>query len=168
MMLRPLLALACLLLPMSAAAQTAPAVPDVAQATRALSAMWRPISGATTVEAACAGAIEEIDAVESALPPVLTETSLARVHALRGLLIVPTDDPQVAYFFPDRSMAWFTSGMGAIAVINEAEGFIGVRDAGGRDIALQLGRGGEHALLRLRNPDGQVLNFVGCAPTWRS
>jgi hypothetical protein len=65
-------------------------------------------------------------------------------------------------------MLWFTSGMGAIAVINETEGFIGVRDAGGRDIALQLGRGGEHALLRIRNPEGQVLNFVGCAPTWRS
>ena len=105
---------------------------------------------------------------EAALPPVVTQSSLARVRALRGLLIVPTDDPQVAYFFPDRSMAWFTSGMGAIAVINEAEGFIGVRDAAGRDIALQLGQGGEHALLRIRSPDGQVLNFVGCAPTWRS
>jgi hypothetical protein len=164
-MLRPLLfALACLL-PVPAVAQTAP---DVAQATRALSAMWRPMAGAASVETACAGALEEIEAVEAALPPVLTQQSLARVRALRGLLIVPTDDPQVAYFFPDRSMAWFTSGMGAIAVINEAEGFIGVRDAGGRDVALQLGRGGEHALLRIRNPEGQVLNFVGCAPTWRS
>jgi hypothetical protein len=164
-MLRPLLALAVLLLPLPAAAQTQP---DVTRATRALSALWRPMTGATTVEAACAGALEEIEAVEAALPPVLTQQSLARVRALRGLLIVPTDDPQVAYFFPDRSMAWFTSGMGAIAVINEAEGFVGVRDAGGRDIALQLGRGGEHALLRIRNPEGQVLNFVGCAPTWRS
>lgn len=166
-MLRPLLALVALLLPWSAAAQTTPNQPDVATATRALSAMWRPITGAATVEAACAGAIEEIEAVEAALPPVVTQASLARVRALRGLLIVPTDDPQVAYFFPDRSMAWFTSGMGAIAVINEAEGFIGVRDAGGHDIALQLGRGGEHALLRVRNPEGQVLNFVGCAPTSR-
>jgi hypothetical protein len=165
-MLRPLLALLVLLLPHAAAAQTQQ--PDVARATRALSAMWRPMTGAATVEAACSGALEEIEAVEAALPPVLTQQSLARVRALRGLLIVPTDDPQVAYFFPDRSMAWFTSGMGAIAVINEAEGFIGVRDAGGRDVALQLGRGGEHALLRIRNPDGQVLNFVGCAPTWRS
>jgi hypothetical protein len=120
------------------------------------------------VEAACAGALEEIQAVEAALPPVLTQQSLARVRALRGLLIVPTDDPQVAYFFPDASMTWFTSGMGAIAVIDEAEGFIGVRDAGGRDIAFQLGRGGEYALLRVRTPEGQILNFVGCAPTWRS
>jgi hypothetical protein len=119
------------------------------------------------VEQACAGAIEEIEAVEAALPPVLTQQSLAGVHALRGLLVVPTDDPQVAYFFPDRSMSWFASGMGAIAVINETEGFIGVRDAAGRDIAVQLGRGGQHALLRIRNPQGQVLNFVGCAPTSR-
>lgn len=162
-MLRPLLALTYLLLPLCAAAQT-PA-PDVARATRALSAIWRPMEGAASVDAACAGALQEMEAVEAALPPVLTQQSLARVRALRGLLIVPTDDPQVAYFFPDRSMDWFTSGMGAIAVINEAEGFVGVRDAAGRDIALQLGRGGEHALLRIRNPDGQVLNFVGCAST---
>ena len=167
-MLRPLLALVVLMLPLTAAAQTAPTQPDVAQATRALSAMWRPMTGAASVEAACAGALEEIEAVEAALPPVLTQQSLARVRALRGLLIVPTDDPQVAYFFPDRSMAWFTSGMGAIPLTNEAEGFVGVRDAAGRDIALQLGRGGEHALLRIRNPEGQVLNFVGCAPTSRS
>jgi hypothetical protein len=165
-MLRALLALALLMLPLPAAAQTEP--PDVARATRALSALWRPMAGAASVEAACRGAIQEIEAVEAALPPVLTQTSLSQVRALRGLLIVPTEDPQVAYFFPDRSMPWFTSGMGAIAVINEAEGFVGVRDAGGRDIALQLGRGGEHALLRIRNPEGQVLNFVGCAPTWRS
>ncbi len=165
-MLRPLLALLMCLLPLPAAAQSQ--APDVAQATRALSAMWRPLSEAATVEAACAGALEEIEAVEAALPPVVTQQSLARVRTLRGLLIVPTEDPQVAYFFPDRSMAWFTSGMGAIAVINEAEGFIGVRDAAGRDIAVQLGRGGQHALLRIRNPEGQVLNFVGCAPTWRS
>jgi hypothetical protein len=165
-MLRALLAMFVCLLPLPAAAQTNG--PDVAAAARALSAMWRPMAGATSVEAACAGALEEIDAVEAALPPVLTQQSLARVRTLRGLLIVPTDDPQIAYFFPDPSMSWFTSGMGAIAVINEAEGFIGVRDAGGRDLAFQLGRGGEHALLRIRNPDGQVLNFVGCAPTWRS
>jgi hypothetical protein len=165
-MLRPLLfALTCLL-SLPAAAQTQ--APDVGRATRALSAMWRPIAGATTVEQACAGALEEIEAVESALPPVVTQASLARVRTLRGLLIVPTDDPEVAYFFPDMSMGWFTAGMGAVAVINEAEGFLGVRDAGGRDIALQLGRGGERPLLRIRDPEGQVLNFVGCASTARS
>lgn len=167
-MLRPLLAVVVLLLPFPATAQTTPAQPDVARATRALSAMWRPMAGAQSVEQACAGALEEIEAVEAALPPVLTQQSLARVRSLRGLLIVPTDDPQLAYFFPDATMPWFTSGMGAVAVINETEGFIGVHDAGGRDIAIQLGRGGQHALLRIRDPEGHIVNFVGCAPTSRA
>ncbi len=166
-MLRSVLIALALLAPMPAAAQAASAA-EATRAARALSAMWRPIADAASVDAACAGALEEIEAVEAALPPVLTQASLARVRALRGLLIVPTDDPQAAYFFPDPTMDWFASGMGAIGVISEAEGFIGVRDAGGRDIALQLGRGGEHALLRVRDPEGRILNFVGCAPTWRS
>ncbi len=165
-MLRPFLAALLALMPAPAFAQTAG--PDIVSAARALSAMWRPMAGAGSVDEACAGALEEIAAVEAALPPVLTPQSLARVRALRGLLVVPTEDPELAYFFPDASMTWFASGMGAIAVISEAEGFIGLRDAAGRDIAIQLGRGGEHALLRIRDPDGQILNFVGCAPTWRS
>ncbi len=166
-MLRSILITLALLAPLPVAAQTASA-PEATRAARALSAMWRPIADAASVDAACAGALEEIEAVEAALPPVLTPASVARVRALRGLLVVPTDDPQVAYFFPDAGMAWFTSGLGAITVLDETEGFIGVRDAGGRDIALQLGRAGELALLRVRNPEGEVLNFVGCAPTWRS
>jgi len=166
-MLRPLLIMLALLAPLPAAAQSSPA-PDVARATRALSAMWRPLADAASVEAACAGAVEEIAAVEAALPPVVTQQSLARVRALHGLLVVPTDDPQAAYFFPDATMPWFAAGLGAVAVIDEAQGFVGVRDAAGRDIAFQLGRGGQHPLLRIRNPEGQVLNFVGCAPTWRA
>ncbi len=158
-MLRPLLfALACLL-PLPAAAQ------DVGAATRALSAMWRPIAGAATLEAACAGAIQEMDALEAALPPVLTPESLERVRALRGILVVPTEAPDLVYFFPDMTMPWFASGIGVVAVVDEAEGFLGVRDAGGNDIALQLGTGDGHPLLRVRTPQGQVLNFVGCAST---
>lgn len=163
-MLRVLLIALLCLAPLPASGQAD--APDQVRAMRALSAMWRPLAGAQTLEAACAGALEEIEAVEAALPPVVSAESLARVRTLRGILVVPTDDPQVAYFFPDASMPWFTSGMGAVAVVDEAEGFLGLRDAGGRDIALQLGRGGEHAMLRIRNPEGQVLNFVGCAPTW--
>jgi hypothetical protein len=104
-------------------------------------------------------------AVEAALPPVLTAESLARVRSLRGLLIVPTGDaPGEAFFFPPPDLAWFASGMGRISVISEAEGFIAVRDAGGRDIALQLGRAGRTAMLRLRPPEGEPVAFVGCAP----
>jgi len=169
MMLRFALLLAlAVLLPLPAAAQTDAATPNVATATRALSAMWRPMTGAASVETACRGATQEMDAVDAMLPPVLTQESLSAVRTFRGLLVVPTDDPEVAYFFPDRTMDWFTPGMAAVAVVDEAQGILGIRDAGGRDIALQLGSGGGHPVLRIRNPDGQVLNFVGCAPTWGS
>jgi hypothetical protein len=146
--------------------------PELVRASRALSAIWRPIAPAdmgtpAAVDAACAGAIEEIAAVEAALPPVITPESLAPVRALRGLLIVPTgDDPGVAYFFPDPSMTAFASGLGAIAVLSEAEGMIGVRDAAGHDIAVQLGRSGRQAVLRVRPPGSEILTFVGCASTW--
>lgn len=168
MMLRPILFVLACLMAAPASAQTAAPAPDVAAATRALSAMWRPTAGAASVEAACRGAAAEMDAVDAMLPPVLTQESLAQVRTIRGLLVVPTDDPEVAYFFPDRNMQWFTPGMAAVAVLDEAQGILGIRDAGGRDIALQLGTGGGHPVLRIRNPEGQVLNFVGCAPTWGS
>jgi hypothetical protein len=104
-------------------------------------------------------------AIEAALPAVLTPESLARVRSLRGLLVVPVEDaPGQAYFFPPLELAWFRSGLGIISVLNEAEGFLAVRDAGGRDIAIQLGRAGRQALLRIRQPEGPILHFVGCAP----
>jgi hypothetical protein len=167
-MVRIILLTLVIVLSLPAAAQTPATTPNVAAATRALSAMWRPMIGAASVEAACRGAAQEMEAVDAMLPPVLTAESLARVRAIRGLLIVPTDDPEVAYFFPDVSMEWFTPGLAAVAVVDEAQGILGIRDAGGRDIALQLGSGGGHPVLRIRNPEGQVLNFVGCAPTWGS
>jgi hypothetical protein len=57
--------------------------------------------------------------------------------------------------------------MGAIAVLDEAQGLIGVRDAGGRDIGFQLGRAGQRAVLRIRPPQGALITFVGCAPIGR-
>lgn len=154
----------------SAAAQ-APS-PELVRASRALSAIWRPIASAdvgsqAAVETACAGALEEMAAVEAALPPVITPESLRPVRALRGLLVLPVeDDPATAYFFPSSAMASFASGLGAIAVLSEAEGLIGVRDAAGQDIALQLGRVGRRPVLRVRPPGADVQTFVGCAPTW--
>jgi len=159
-------ALACLVAVPAAAQDT----PDVARASNALSAIWRPVTGPLTVvsiQAACSGAVQEMAAIEAALPPVLTPESLARVRALRGFLILPSgDDPAWLYFFPSRDLAWFRSGIGAVAVLDEAQGLLGVRDASGQDIALQLGRAGDHAVLRLRQPpDGPMLTFVGCAPS---
>lgn len=141
---------------------------QVARASRALSAIWRPVTGPLTeasIRDACEGAVEEIAAVEAAMPNVLTPQSTARVRAQRGLLIIPSgDDPSLAFFIPPAELSWFTSGLGAIAVLDEARGFIGVREAGGRDIGLQLGRAGQRAVLRIRPPEGALLTFVGCAP----
>lgn len=166
-MLRALaLTLACLVA-LPASAQSVDPTPEVARASRALSFLWRPLPAleAAALNTACGGAEEEIEAVESALPPVLTPDSLARVRTLHGLLIIPTDQPANPYFFPDASMTWFSPGMGGIAVLNEGEGFIGVRDAGGQEFAFQLGSAGGKPILRIRNPQGAILNFVGCAPT---
>jgi hypothetical protein len=144
---------------------------DTAQAQRAshaLSAIWRPVTGPLTeasIRDACAGAAEEIATVEAAIPNILTPQSTARVRAPRGLLIIPTrDDPAWAFFIPPAELSWFTSGLGAIAVLDEAQGIIGVRDAGGHNIGLQLGRAGQRAVLRIRPPEGALLTYVGCAP----
>lgn len=141
---------------------------QVRRASSALAAIWRPITGPVSpasIQTACAGAVEEMALIEAALPPVLDPESLARVRALRGLLIIPSgDDPAWSYFFPAADMAWFHSGIGAIAVLDESQGLIGVRDSGGQDVAFQLGRAGEHPVLRIRPPQGgALLTFVGCA-----
>src|SRR5262245_54263319 len=136
-----------------AAAQT-DAAAQVQRASHALAANWRPITGALTeasIRSACAGAVEEIAAVDAAMPPGLNAESMARVRSPHGLLIIPSgDNPAYAFFIPPTEMNWFTSGMGAIAVLDEAQGLIGVRDAGGHNIALQLGRAGQRPVLRIR------------------
>jgi hypothetical protein len=165
-MRRALLALA-LLFATPAAAQQNPA--EVQRAAAALAAIWRPVDGpmtATTLTAACSGAVEEIAAVEAALPPVLSPESLARVRGLRGLLIIPTgDDPAWFYLFPPIGLDWVTPGMGRVTVVSEAEGFLTIQDGSGASISSQLGRAGQWPVLRLRSPDGPLLNYVGCAPT---
>lgn len=159
-------ALACLAAS-TASAQTQTG--DVSRAMSALSAIWRPITGAASLQSACSGAIEELEAVEAALPPVLTPDSLARVRALRGLVVVPTgEDPATAFFFPDRSLSWFSSGVGVVTVIDEPQGFLAVRDADGHDIAVQLGNAGGSPMLRIRTPNGGgVVTYVGCASSVR-
>jgi len=167
-MIRALAFAMTLALALTAAAQTTPEQADeIERASRALSFLWRPVATlrAEALDSACGGAEEEIDAVDSALPAVLSAESLRRVRTLHGLLVIPTESPRHPFFFPDASMPWFTSGVGGIAVLNEAEGFIGIRDAGGQEVAFQLGSAGGRAILRVRDPEGSILNFVGCAPT---
>lgn len=169
-MLRALIiALACLAAaPAAAQTTSAEAQAQAARASRALSMLWRPVTSLTNeqITRACSGAEEEIEAVEAAMPPVLTPDSLANVRALWGLLIIPTDDPAVSYLFPDMGLAWLTPGLGAVGVVSEAEGFIGLQDAAGHEVAVQIGTAGGRGVMRLRNPEGQLLTFVACAPTW--
>mgnify|MGYP002777170958 CR=1 FL=1 len=39
-------------------------------------------------------------------------------------------------------------------------------DAAGREVAVQIGTAGGRGVMRLRDPEGQLLTFVACAPTW--
>lgn len=157
-------ALACLFAA-SADAQTNSA--EIERAANALSAIWRPVEGAvtaTTINAACVGAVEEIAAIEAALPPVLTPESLQRVRGLRGMLIVPAGD--VAgwlYVFPPSSLSWITPGMGRVTVVSEADGFLALQDGAGQSVSVQLGRAGQFPMMRIRQSEGVTLNYVGCA-----
>ncbi|MBL8546005.1 MAG: hypothetical protein JNL81_06040 [Hyphomonadaceae bacterium] len=164
---RALLVVFCLLAS-PAAAQTLAATPELTRASQAIGAVWRPLEGAITADslrAACAGAEQEMQALDAAMPAELNETTATRVRGLRGLHIIPlTGTPGAAYFFPPLRMTWFSSGLGAYSVINEAEGFIGIRDAAGQELAFQIGRAGSHPMLRIRRPTGEIVTLTGCQP----
>jgi hypothetical protein len=166
-MRRALIVLFCLAA-WPASAQTAVSTPELTRATQAIGAMWRPVEGAITADAirtACSGAEQEMQALDAAMPSELNEDSAARVRGLRGLHVIPVArTPGAAYFFPPLDMTWFNSGLGGFSVLNEAEGFIGVRDAGGQELAFQLGRAGSHPMLRIRRPSGEIVNLAGCQP----
>lgn len=151
-----------------AAAQTPAATPEIARATTAIGAMWRPVEGALSADSlrtACAGAEQEMQALDAAMPSELTDETASRVRGIRGLHIVPiADTPGAAYFFPPISMTWFSSGLGGFSVINEAEGFIGVRDSENHEFAFQVGRAGTHPMLRIRRPTGEIVTLAGCQP----
>jgi hypothetical protein len=167
-MIRALLIAVFALTASTAAAQTPNATPELTRATAAIGALWRPISGPVTVEsirAACSGSEQELQALDAAMPAELTADSAARVRGLRGLHVIPIGStPGAAYFFPPLGMTWFNSGLGGFSVINEAEGFIGVRDAGDQELAFQVGRAGTHPMLRVRRPSGEIETFAGCQP----
>jgi hypothetical protein len=143
--------------------------PDPSRAIEALSAIWRPLAAADlasseAAQTACSGALEEMAAIDAAMPPVISAESLSRVRALRGFLVITGEnEPGTAFFFPNTEMPWFASGLGAIAVLSEPDGLIGVRDAAGQNHSLQLGRAGGRPVMRIRAPEGAVLTFVGCA-----
>ncbi|WP_156767546.1 hypothetical protein [Candidatus Viadribacter manganicus] len=166
-MRRILLALFCLVAS-PVAAQTPSATPELTRASGAIGAMWRPVEGALTgasIAAACAGAEQEMQALDAAMPAELDDESAGRVRGLRGLHVIPVArTPGAAYFFPPLNMPWFHSGLGGFSVINEAEGFIGVRDAAGQELAFQIGRAGTRPMLRIRRPTGEIVTLAGCQP----
>lgn len=162
--------LACLLALPAVAQNSGDAPPEVARAATQLAAIWRPVNGTVSqasLTAACRGAREEMEAVDSALPAELTTDSLVRVRTFHSLMVVPTNEnPSMAFFFASPDMPWFTSGLGAISVISEPEGFLAVRDAGSHDIAIQVGHAGNSRMLRVRAPGtSSFITFVGCAAT---
>lgn len=156
------IALLLMVAPSAAAQDTA-----LQRATAELTANWRPVTAFTVAsfEAACAGAQEELDAIDAALPRVLTPESLSRVRALRGLAIIPADDvPGAVYAFAPPTLDWFTSGLATVQLLDQREGFLRLTDAAGLEVALQRGAAGGRPILRLRGPDNSIVNFVGCVP----
>lgn len=143
--------------------------PDVSRAMRGLAAIWRPIAAdaaAEAVRAACVGALDELAAVDALLPADLTPQNLARIRAPHGLIVIPIGEQRSgAYFFPPAELPWFASGLGAISVLDEAEGLLLVHDAAGAEIRLQLGRLGTTPALRVSLGGAETRTFVGCAPT---
>jgi hypothetical protein len=144
---------------------------EIAQASHALAALWRPLAaGAATpaaLETACAGAVAEMNALDEAMPDPLTAAGLAGVHPAQGLMFVPAaDDPTAVFMFPSADLTWFSSGLGAITAANEATGEVALRDAGGHLVRVVIGRAAGKAMLRLEIPGGGApITYVGCAPT---
>jgi limonene-1,2-epoxide hydrolase len=136
-------------------------------ATAALAANWRSVDAftAASFDAACTGAQAELDALDAALPRVLTPESLSRVRTLRGLAIIPADDvPGGVYLFAPPALEWLTSGLATVQRLDETEGFFRLTDAAGVQVAVQRGAAGGRPVLRLRGPDNAILSFVGCVP----
>jgi hypothetical protein len=160
----------------SALAQTLPPTPvptnvspDIAHASHALAAIWRPLTGPATeagLTSACNGAIEDMRALDEAMPEPLTPAALSSLHPAHGILFVPAaDDPAALFIFPSADLSWFASGLGSLVAANDATGEVSVQDAAGHSIQLVLGRAGGHAMLRLNVPAGEPLTYVGCAAT---
>ena len=162
------LALACA----PPAAAQAPAE-DIARVSRLLAANWRPLgpdaasAPRAAFAAACAGAVEEMETLDAALPAELTPEALAPIRPPTGFIIVATDQPERIFLFPNPALNWIASGEAVITAADAASGIVRLRDAAEREAELQLGISGAQAMLRLTAPGGALRLYVGCAPTAR-
>jgi hypothetical protein len=155
-----------------ASAQT-PAPPTLAQSelahvARLIGAIWRPLpenANQASLTAACAGAIEEMNAVNAQLPEDVTPEATRAVRAERGLVIVNAAAPGEAYLFPNPELAGVASGPARFVVIDSAQGRVDLTDSAGRIFRLQLGIAGGKAMMRILRGEAPPLAYVGCAST---
>lgn len=168
--LAPALALALVSVsPALAQSDDAPsAAIQIAHAAHTLAAIWRPITTTTqsALANACAGAPEDLAALDAALPQDLNSRTLAAVHVAHGLVFVPTsENPADTFIFADTTMSWLAGGAGIITSADEDNGEVVLQDAAGTAIHLQLGHVAGQLLMRLSTPGGQDLTFAGCTST---
>ncbi|MFT3726921.1 MAG: hypothetical protein QM759_03765 [Terricaulis sp.] len=141
---------------------------QIAHASHTLAAIWRPITATTqsALTAACAGASDDLSALDAAMPQDLNNRTLAAVHVAHGLVFVPTsENPADTFVFADTSMSWLASGVAVIKSANEDTGEVTIEDAAGTSVQLLLGHVAGQVLMRLTTPSGQNLTFAGCAST---
>jgi hypothetical protein len=145
------------------------ASPDIAHASHALAAIWRPLSGPSTeagLTTACSGAVEDMRALDSAMPDELSADSLAGLHPAHGIVFVPAaDDPSDIFIFPSAELTWLGSGLGKLVTANEGTGEVTLHDAQQHPILITLGHVAGHSMLRLSVPTGHPVSYVGCAAT---
>lgn len=167
-------ALALLFAPaLAASAQTPQAADDdLTRAWGVLAADWRPFDidaadASAAAASACEGALEEMQALDAAMPEDLSAAALSQIRAPHGLIIIPSDtDPHRAYIFPTADLSFMTSGPAAVAVTDAEDAVVSLTDASGRETQLQLGSVETLPVMRLQPPAAaRPLYFVGCAST---
>lgn len=165
----PLLALlAALACAAPAKAEDTANAAEIARASQTLAAIWRPITATSqaALAAACAGATDDLAALDAAMPQELNNRTLAAVHVAHGLVFVPTsENPADTFVFADSSLPWVASGIAVIKSADEDTGEVTLEDAAGTGVHLQLGHVAGQVLMRLNTPGGQSETFAGCAPT---
>lgn len=167
--MRRLLFLAALGLALPAAAQTSG--PDLATATRNLSAIWRPLPPDAAgppdqiFATACAGALDELEGLFASLPEDAEPGADTTVRTTRALVLVPAADAGAVFVFPSIDMTRIAPGLGRFTVVNPAQARVDIADATGARIPVQIGQAGGRSLLRILWPGQPPQTFVGCAST---
>ncbi len=155
--------------PLAGPVPTTAVSPDIAHASHALAAIWRPLTGPSTeagLTAACSGAVEDMRALDSAMPDELSADTLAGLHPAHGIVFVPAaDDPSDIFIFPSADLTWLGSGLGKLVTANEGTGELTLRDAQQHPVLITLGHVAGHAMMRLTVPTGSPVTYVGCAGT---